>query len=76
MYIVDIIGIGAEANPIGRFLIQNQCAEVGKFVIAPIAMAIIGYVVWRDKRFIWSWYILIGIYSCAVINNFIVLSRL
>jgi hypothetical protein len=76
MYTISIYGIGVEANPIARFLIENNLGWASKFIAVPIMLAIMGFIVRKDRAMIWSLYILLAFYTAIVINNFNVLFRL
>jgi hypothetical protein len=75
MYAIQIFGTGVEANPIARFLIENNCGGLVKFIGVPMSLAIIGIATHFNKRLIWTIYVLLALYGCLVIHNFIILSQ-
>lgn len=75
MYAVQILGIGIELNPIGRFLIENNYEAIPKLVVVPILLAILGFIIHFDKRLKWTVYFLLVWYGCVVISNFNILFR-
>lgn len=75
-YIVHLIGIGAEANPIVRFLLAHNCAWIAKLIIVPILSIIMGVIIRIERGLSWSAYFLLFLYLCVVVNNFIVMFRI
>ena len=75
-YAIQSFGVGIEANPIGRFLFEHNCAYMTKLILVPIALVIIGCIIRSDKRFSWTAYFLVIFYLGVIINNFIVLFRM
>lgn len=79
IYAVQVFGTGVEANPIVRFLFENNYAVACnlKLIGVPITLALLGLIVIRfDRRQIFGLYLLLVCFGYVVIHNFIVLSRL
>lgn len=76
MYAVSICGLAVEANPIARFFIGSGYGWVPKFVIMPLILALMGYLVRKEPKARWPIYILLVFYVVVVINNFIMLGRI
>lgn len=76
MYAVRIYGIGIEANPIARFLIENDYGGVAKLIIMPILLTIVGITVRTDRKMAWMVYVALVWYIAVVANNFIMLWRI
>jgi hypothetical protein len=76
IYAVGLCGIGVEANPIGRFFLENNSAWIMKFIFVPIILTAIGIIVRIDKKQIWAVYLILVMYFALVMHNFIMLSRM
>lgn len=75
IHATQLFGLGVEANPIARFMFENNCEWI-KLLIVPIALIGLWTIIKTDKRFIWTIYALLIFYAQVVINNFIVLFNL
>lgn len=75
VYAIQLFGIGIEANPIARFLFENNYAWAVKLIIMPIILTIIGVITKIDKNQRWAVYLLFTIYFSIVLNNFLMLMR-
>ena len=76
VYAIHLAGLQVEANPIGRFLFENNYEWVAKFVILPILLALLGLIIKYEKRCIWAaWWLLIH-FTIVVIHNFIILIQM
>ena len=76
IYAVNLFGISIEANPIGRFFFENNCAWVPKIIIAPVILFAIGFMVKIDRRQVWAVYVLLIFYAAVVLHNFLELARI
>ena len=76
MYAVRLCGIGAELNPIGRFLLGNNCGWVVKFIIMPILLMIVGILVRTDRKMAWVVYAALVWYIAIVAHNFFMILRI
>lgn len=82
MTAVQFFGIGVEANPIARILINSGYGWFAKIVIVPILLSLLGFVIYKQEIKIYqkiqsmTIYVMLIYYIIVVINNFIVLSRL
>ena len=75
-YTISLFGIGVEANPIGRFLFENNCAWVMKIIITPILLFAMGVIVKLDKKQAWAVWLLLITYICLVVSNFNTMTHL
>lgn len=75
-YAVQLAGIGVEANPIGRMLLENDYGWVAKLIVVPLVLVILGATINTTRKQSWVVYLLLIFYFVVVINNFIVLSKL
>lgn len=69
VYAIQIFGIGVEANPIARWMFENDCAIILKLTVIPVVLVIIGIVVYIDRRFRWVVYGVFAFYLYVVLNN-------
>ena len=76
MYVVRLCGIGAELNPIGRFLLENNYGWVVKFIIMPIPLMIVGILVRTDRKMAWVVYAALVWYIAIVAHNFFMILRI
>ena len=76
IYAVQFYGVVVEANPIVRFLIEQDCMAIIKLILFPIVLVVMGVIVYLDKRLIWYVYALFVLYGGLIIHNFIMLSRM
>ncbi len=76
MYAIENFGIGIEANPTARFLIENDLGCLLKLIVMPIMLILVGVLVYKEKRMLWAIYLLLASFLVLVINNFIVLSQM
>jgi hypothetical protein len=76
LHVVQLFGIGVEANPIARFMFEHNCALMPKLVVVPIALTLMGIIIRIDKRFIWAAYCLLIFYVYIVVHNFAVLFQM
>ena len=76
MYAIQRFGLGVEANPIARFLLESDYGGIVKLVGFPILLMGIGALIHIDKKQKWALYVILAVFCCTVINNFIVLFRL
>lgn len=76
MYAIRHVGLGVEANPIVRFLLENNYGDLVKLVGFPILLACLGVIIHFDKKQKWALYVMLVLFCFVVINNFIVLFRL
>lgn len=76
MYTISIYGIGVEANPIARFLIENNLGWAGKFIAVPIILTGLGFIIKYENKQIWAVYVLLAWSLAIVINNFIVMAQM
>jgi hypothetical protein len=73
IYAVQLFGIEVELNPIGRFLLENNCAWVPKIIIVPMSLIAIGFIVKIEKRWTWLVYVLFALYLAVTLHNFAML---
>jgi hypothetical protein len=74
---IQAVGLGIEANPIARYLFQNNLALIMKLIIMPLVLALMGFVIiCLENRLVWSVYFLLVLYIWVVTHNFIVLIQL
>lgn len=71
MYAVQTLGIGVEANPIARYLIEHNCGGVPKLIIVPILLTAMGFIVHLDEKQKWAIYVALAMYLYVVISNFV-----
>lgn len=76
MYAVRLYGIGVEINPIARFLLENNCGWVVKFIIMPILLTIVGILVRTDRKMAWVVYAALVWYIAIVAHNFCMILRI
>lgn len=76
IYAIQLFGIEIEANPIARFLFENNYALVSKVIIMPLMLFAVGIIVRINKRQIWSVYFLTIFYAYVIIHNFIILLQM
>lgn len=70
IYAIQLFGIGVELNPIGRFMLENECAWIVKFIGVPILLTAIGFIIKYDKKQSWAVYFLLTMFLFLVIHNF------
>ena len=75
MYAVQNLGINVEVNPIGRFLIESGYGWIPKLIIVPLALLVVGYIIYIDRRFKFVVYFLLLLYGFVITSNFAVLNR-
>ena len=74
---IQVVGLGVEANPIARYLFQNNLALIMKLIVVPLVLMLMGFVIIRlENRLVWSIYFLLIFYIWIVTHNFIVLIQL
>jgi hypothetical protein len=76
IYAVRLCGIRAELNPIGRFLLENNCGWVVKIIVAPILLATMGIIIRTERKWSWAAYFMVILYTLVVASNFIQISRI
>lgn len=76
MYAVRMCGIGAELNPIARFLLETNYGWVAKFIIMPILLTIVGILVRTDRKMAWVVYAALVWYIAIVAHNFFMILRI
>lgn len=76
MYVVRLCGIGAELNPIARFLLETNYGWVVKFIIMPILLTIVGILVRTDRTMAWAVYAILVWYIAIVAHNFCMILRI
>lgn len=76
IYAVRLCGIGVEINPIGRFLLENNCGWVVKLIMVPIVLTIMGATIRKERAWSWTAYFLLVFYSGVVLSNFNMLFRI
>lgn len=76
IYAVRLCGIRAELNPIGRFLLENNCGWVVKIIVAPILLATMGIIIRTERKWSWAAYFMLVFYSGVVLSNFNMLFRI
>lgn len=79
IYAVSLAGIGVEANPIGRAMIESGYGWIGKFIIVPIMLILIGIMIKLQSNKVlqkvqkWLILLLLFLYIIVITNNFNVL---
>lgn len=76
IYAVRLCGTGVELNPIGRFLLENNCGWVVKIIVAPILLATMGIIIRTERKWSWAAYFMLILYALVVASNFIQISRI
>ncbi len=76
IYAIQLFGIGVEINPIGRFMLENECAWIFKFIGVPILLTAIGFIIKYDKNKVWAVYFLLTVFLFVVIHNFYQLAQM
>lgn len=76
IYGINLFGLDIEGNPIARFLLENNCGWIVKFIAVPIILVTLGVLVRIDKKQSWVVYVLLVFYLFVVTNNFIALAQL
>lgn len=76
MYAVSICGLIVEANPIARFFIRSGYGWVPKFIVTPLLLALMGWLIHYEPKARWIAYVLLIFYIVVVANNFIMLAQL
>lgn len=74
-YWVHKFGIEIEANPIGRWMFENNVAWVYKIFIVGGLLALIGYLIKKCPKAIISAYILLGVYAGLVVYHIVIAVR-
>ena len=73
---IQTVGIGVEANPIGRFCFKHNCAWAVKFIGMPIVLVLLWFFIKIDIRQVWAACFLFIFYCVVVLNNFSVLEQI
>lgn len=73
MWAVHLWGINAEANPIGRYLIENNYLAAVKIAIVPILLIALGAIVRFERRVAWMVNAMLTFYTIIIISNFAVI---
>ena len=73
MWAVHLWGIGCEANPIGRYLIENDYIATVKITIVPILLIVLGAIVRKQRWLAWMVNVLLTYYGIIVAINFAVI---
>ncbi|MEE1084289.1 MAG: DUF5658 family protein [Paludibacteraceae bacterium] len=76
IYAVSLAGIGVEANPIGRIMLESGYGWIVKLIVVPIVLIILGATINTARKQSWVVYLLLVFDFVVIINNFIVLSKL
>lgn len=69
MYYADRFGIEAEANPIGRWMIQNGSVYVVKIVFMAVALYLLYLCTKALPKWKWICWIPLGIYSILAVYH-------
>ena len=72
LYLVHHFGIGIEANPLARYLFENNLAWL-KLIVPAILLRFYGILVKKDKKVIIPIYFVFVVYLYVVIHNFSVI---
>lgn len=75
-YWVHKFGIEIEANPIGRWMFENNIAWVVKIFIVGGAFAVIGYFIKKVPKYAWVPYIPLVVYALIVIYHIVIAVKL
>lgn len=75
VYAIQLFGIGVEINPIGRFMLSNNCAWAFKFIGVALILTAIGFIIKYDKKQSWAVYFLLIVFLFLVIHNFYQLAQ-
>ena len=75
-YWVHKFGIEIEANPIGRWMFENNVAWVYKIFIVGGLFALIGYFIHREPKAAWVAFIPFVVYALIVIYHIVIAVKL
>lgn len=75
-YWVYKYGIDIEANPIGRWMFENNVAWVFKIVVVGLLFAVLGYLVKRHKKAVTAAYIVLVVYGLIVLYHVAIAIRI
>lgn len=75
LVMVKKYGIEIEANPIGRWVLENNVAWVFKIVIMGGLFALLGYLLHRFPKYAWVGYIPLVVYGLIVIYHIVILIK-
>lgn len=76
LYAIQLVGLHVEANPIARFLFEHNCAWVAKFIVLPVLLTILGFLVKADKKLAFVPCLLFLWCFAFMIHNFVMLDRM
>lgn len=74
-YWVHKFGIEIEANPIGRWMFENNVAWVYKIFIVGGLFALIGYFIHREPKAAWTAFIPLVAYAAIVVYHIVIVVR-
>lgn len=69
-------GIKIEANPIGRWMFENNVAWVFKIFIVGGLFALLGYFIFKHPKTAWIAYIPLGVYALLVIYHIFLIIKI
>jgi hypothetical protein len=69
---VNLYGLSAEGNPIGRWMFENGFAGVFKIFIVGGLMAILGICIRKKPRLAWTAFIPLVVYAVIVIYHLVI----
>lgn len=75
-YWVHKFGIEIEANPIGRWLFENNVAWVYKIFIVGGLFALLGYFIKREPKVVIAAYILLGVFAALTVYHIFIAIKL
>lgn len=62
-------GIKIEANPIGRWMFENNIAWVFKIIIVGGLFAVLGYLIHQYPKYVWAAFIPLVVYGLAMLYH-------
>lgn len=74
-YWVQKFGIEIEANPIGRWMLENNVAWVFKIFVIGGLFALLGYLLHRFPKYAWVGYIPLVVYGLVVLYHIVILIK-
>ena len=75
-YWVKLYGIEIEANPIARWMLENNVAWAVKFFAVGVLFLLLGYFITRYKKYAWVVYIPLTVYTAIFIYHIIIFANL
>lgn len=66
---INLYGLSAEANPIGRWMFEHNVVWVFKIFVVGAIFVVIGYLIDRHRKYLWISFIPLVVYGFVVMYH-------